>query len=86
MPIENHSLVNEFPEHKETIHNLKMEDRHFHHLFEKYDDTTHAIYRYETGSETTSDEHLETLKKERLTLKDQLYAIILKAAPAAQES
>lgn len=79
MPIENHSLINEFPEHKDTIHDLKLSDRHFHRLFDEYDEATHTIYRYETGTEATSDEHLEELKKQRLHLKDQLYAIILKA-------
>lgn len=84
MPIENHSLINEFPEHKTTIHDLKMADRHFHRLFDEYDEITHAIYRYETGAEATSDERLENLKKQRLHLKDQLYAMILQANQAIE--
>lgn len=82
MPIENHCLTNEFPEHKEIIHDLKMSDRHFQRLFNEYDETTHAVYRIETGVEATSDDHLETLKKQRLNLKDQLYAMILQADQA----
>lgn len=83
MPIENHSLINELPEHRDTIHDLKLSDRHFHRLFDQYDETTHAVYRIETGTEAASDGHLETLKKERLNLKDQLYSMILQANQAA---
>jgi uncharacterized protein YdcH (DUF465 family) len=38
------------------------------------------VHRAETDVEPLSDEHLEELKKKRLSLKDQLYAL-LKAAP-----
>ena len=30
--LEHHPLVKEFPEHAETIHNLKETDNHFHKL------------------------------------------------------
>lgn len=35
-----------------------------------------AVHRVETGAENTSDEYLENLKKKRLNLKDQLFAMI----------
>ncbi len=78
MPIEKHELYDEFPEHKDRIHDLKLSDRHFLNLYHKYDDLTHEIYKFETGSEVTSDEYLEELKKKRLLLKDELYAMIKK--------
>ena len=31
---EKHDLIHELPEHRETIHNLKMTDDHFARLFE----------------------------------------------------
>ncbi|MGV6857688.1 MAG: YdcH family protein [bacterium] len=79
MPIEKHELYDEFPEHKERIHTLKLQDRHFLNLYQKYDDITHEVYKYEMGSEATSDDHLEALKKERLHLKDNLYSMITAA-------
>ncbi len=73
---ESHDLIHEFPEHKERIHELKTTDHHFARLFEQYDEVEHQIHRIEQGIETPSDEVVETLKKQRLHLKDQLLAII----------
>jgi uncharacterized protein YdcH (DUF465 family) len=81
MLIENHSLANEFPEHKERIHALKISDAHFHRLFDEYHDVDKNIHHFESGAEATSDEHLETLKIQRLDLKDKLLAL-LTAEPA----
>lgn len=77
--LEKHDLIHELPEHKETIHNLKMSDNHFARLFDEYHDKDHEVHRIETGAENTSDEYLEQCKKERLKLKDELFAIIKKA-------
>lgn len=76
MPLEKHDLIHELPEHREKIHELKMNNAHFSRLFGQYHDVDHAVHRIETGAENTSDEELEVLKKERLHLKDQLFAII----------
>ena len=80
MPLEHHSQANEFPELKEQIHTLKTTNSHFAKLFDKYDEVEHQVYRIESGAETTTDEHLEDLKKQRLTLKDELYALLKQAA------
>ena len=80
MPLENHSLINEFPEMREKIHQLKMSDNHFSRLFSAYDTIEHAVHRIESGAEAASDEHLESLKKERLKLKDALFVLLKKAA------
>ncbi|MCK5336816.1 MAG: YdcH family protein [Gammaproteobacteria bacterium] len=76
---EKHDLIHEFPEHKERIHELKLENNHFAKMFNKYHETDHEIKRIEEGIETPTDEYLETLKKDRLHLKDELL-IIIKAA------
>ncbi|WP_100639272.1 YdcH family protein [Marinobacter salexigens] len=76
MPLEKHDLAHDLPESKETIHTLKTSDQHFAKLFETYHDLDHEVYRIEQGVETTSDEYLEEQKKKRLSLKDQLYAMI----------
>lgn len=74
---ESHDLVHEFPEHKERIHALKMSDKHFQHLYDKYHNVNHEIVEIEEGSETPSDEYTEMLKKQRLQLKDELLSIIV---------
>ncbi|WP_020395033.1 YdcH family protein [Thiolinea disciformis] len=73
---ESHDLVHEFPEHRERIHELKINDHHFAHLFEQYNEVEHHIHRIEQGIETPEDAYVETLKKQRLHLKDELLAII----------
>lgn len=77
MPLEKHDLIHEFPEYKERIRKLKMTNRRFAVQFEKYHDTDHAVLRVEEGVENTSDEYLEGLKKQRLALKDELFAMIM---------
>ncbi|MFY0640722.1 MAG: DUF465 domain-containing protein [Bermanella sp.] len=81
MPIENHSLANEFPEHKERIHELKSSDMHFHRLFNEYHDVDKDIHRFESGAQATTDDYLDSLKVQRLSLKDKLLAILV-AQPA----
>lgn len=74
---EKHDLLHEFPEHKERIHELKMSNNHFAKLFDEYHEIEHEVRRIEEGNETPSDEYTEELKKKRLKLKDDLYAIII---------
>ena len=73
---EKHDLIHEFPEFKDKIHELKMNNTHFSKLFDQYHEVTHEVHRIEEGVETTSDDYLEEKKKERLHLKDQLFAIL----------
>jgi len=80
MPVENHSLANEFPEFKERIHQLKVRDTHFARLFSEYDRIEHMVQHIESGVQNVADEVLEDLKKQRLHLKDQLFGLLNKAA------
>jgi len=73
---EKHDLVHELPEHRDTIHNLKMTNHHFSRLFEEYHEIDHEIHRIETGVTNTSDEYLHERKKLRLQLKDELFQMI----------
>ncbi|ALU41816.1 DUF465 domain-containing protein [Pseudoalteromonas rubra] len=83
MTIEKHDLHHEFPEYKDEIHHLKMNDAHFARLFKEYHECDHEVHRIETGAENTSDDYLESLKKQRLHLKDQLFSIIKKSQTVA---
>ena len=73
---EHHGLAHEFPELKEQIHSLKVSNPHFARLFEEYEDIDKEIYRIEEQIENTSDTYMEDLKKKRLKLKDELYAML----------
>ncbi|HUX82495.1 MAG TPA: YdcH family protein [Halothiobacillus sp.] len=79
MQIEHHDLVHEFPEFKEKIHQLKMDNHHFARLFETYHTLNNEIEQAEKNDLPITDEHAETLKKQRLELKDQLYQILTSA-------
>ncbi|KGK40929.1 GTP-binding protein [Nitrincola sp. A-D6] len=74
--VKKHDLIHEFPEFRELIHQMKMENAHFAKLFEEYHQYDNEIRLIENGAEVSSDEYIENLKKHRLSLKDQLYAIL----------
>jgi uncharacterized protein YdcH (DUF465 family) len=73
---EHHHLVKEFPEYKDQIHELKTSNAHFSKLYGEYNDLDNNIYRIEEGIENVADDYLETLKKQRLALKDELLAML----------
>ena len=78
MSIEHHSLVSEFPDHREAIHKLKQENAHFQKLMTKYEEVDKEIVRMEEGIETPEDAVLTKVKKQRLELKDEALAMLLK--------
>lgn len=82
MQVEKHTLIHDFPEHQHTIRHLKMNDNHFAKQFDQYHDLNKEVHHIEEQSEPVSDDYLETLKKQRLVLKDQLFAQITKTEKA----
>jgi uncharacterized protein len=73
---EQHDLIHEFPEYRERIHQLKVESAHFRKLSDEYHEIDRQVHRAETDIEPIADEPLEELKKRRLLLKDELYALL----------
>lgn len=71
-----HEIADEFPEHKERIHQLKATDGHFVRLFDEYHRLNREIHRIEAAGINTSDEVYEMLKHQRLDLKDALYRML----------
>ena len=69
-----------FPEYRELITQLKTSDRHVSHLFDKHNHLDQKIQRMEAFTEPATPEEIETLKKEKLLLKDQIYAVLKKAS------
>jgi uncharacterized protein YdcH (DUF465 family) len=71
-----------FPEYRDLITQLKHKDLHFTKLFERHNEIDQQIKNFEANLETASELVIETLKKEKLNLKDQIYAILVKASQA----
>ncbi len=71
-----------FPEYRELITKLKTTDHHFMHLFDKHNALDQKIKNMESHIEPGTPEQIETLKKEKLLLKDQLYTVLKKASGA----
>jgi uncharacterized protein YdcH (DUF465 family) len=72
-----------FPEYRELITRLKTTDAHFVHLFDHHNALDQQIKNMESHVEPGSPTEIEALKKEKLLLKDQLYAILRRASAAA---
>jgi uncharacterized protein len=71
--MEKHDLLHEFPEHRERIHQLKVEDNHFRKLFDDYHELQNRIYNINAGIETVIEEYAHELKAKLLHLKDTIY-------------
>lgn len=69
-----------FPEHRDLITRLKNTDRHFLNLFDKHNELDQKIKNIESHIEHATHEAVEVLKKEKLLLKDQIYAILRRSA------
>ena len=73
---ESHSLLIEFPELKERIHELKVSDAQFASMYEEYENLDKEIIRIEEQIETPDDQYTEQLKMKRVQLKDDLLALL----------
>lgn len=71
-----------FPEHRDLITELKTTDRHFLQLFDRHNELDQRIKNIEMHLKHRTHEEVETMKKEKLRLKDQLYAVLQRAAAA----
>ncbi len=64
-------------EYRDIISKLKQENAHFAKIFEKHNALDDQIKEVEEGREHMDELELEKLKKEKLKLKDEAYAMIL---------
>lgn len=67
-----------FPEFRELITQLKNSDTHFSRLFDKHNELDQRIKNMESNIELTTNDEIEVLKREKLHIKDELYAILKK--------
>ncbi|MCP4073895.1 MAG: YdcH family protein [Hyphomicrobiales bacterium] len=71
-----HELAEEFPDRIEEIHNLKLANTHFSKLVDEYHTVNRDIHRAETNIEPTDDFNMETMRKNRMHLKDEIYSML----------
>ncbi len=74
-----HELAEEFPEHVEKMHALKLEDAHFARLFDEYHTVNRAIHRAEALVEPVEDLVEQDMRKTRMRLKDEIYGMLVAA-------
>ena len=73
-----HNLATEFPQHQDKIHYLKLSDAHFKKLCDRYEEIDKQIARREARIELGGEFDEERLRKERLKLKDAIYAALMR--------
>jgi uncharacterized protein YdcH (DUF465 family) len=71
-----------FPEYRDLITELKTSNRHFLSLFDKHNELDQKIKNIESRIEAGTHDQIETLKKEKLALKDQIYSLLKKSSAA----
>lgn len=76
MSDDGHDLHAEFPEARDVLHQLKLGNAHFNAVAERYRAANHEIRQIEDGLAPASDARLETLKKARLALLDEVARMI----------
>jgi len=64
-------------EYRDEIHELKQQNAHFAKIFEKHNELDDQVTKAENGDIPMTDIELETLKKEKLLLKDEAYKMIM---------
>ncbi|MCM2399629.1 YdcH family protein [Rhizobium sp. S153] len=74
-----HEIQDEFPEYADKMHALKAGDESFGKLLEDYREVNRAIHRAETEVEPVGDVQMETMRKQRMVLKDEIYGMLTKA-------
>lgn len=77
MQVEHHDLHHEFPEFSAAIHALKVGNHHFARLFDEYHALTDRIEELEAEDVPVDDFTIEEMKKKRVKLKDELYAMLV---------
>lgn len=78
MIYEAHDLAAELPEHAERIRSLQVNDEDFHSKLQDYNALDQQIQEVELNGTPLDDATFETLKKQRLAMKDTLFSRILR--------
>jgi uncharacterized protein YdcH (DUF465 family) len=71
-----HELSDDFSQEIDLIERMKEADHRFARLATNYEDVNREIFSIESEEHPTTDEVLETLKKRRLLLKDEIAEVL----------
>lgn len=72
-----HELADDFPHLADRIHELKVSNTRFAQLLDDYHKINRDVHRAETGVEPISGTAETDLRKQRASLKDTLYALLI---------
>jgi uncharacterized protein YdcH (DUF465 family) len=76
MWMDHHDLLREFPDEAQAIVTLRTRNGHFDALCARFDVVSADIVRIERGKEAAADVQLNTLRHERLSIKDAIVALL----------
>ena len=82
MNVDPHELHDEFPEYQAKIQQLRSGSQQFARLYDAYHKVNGEVRDVEEHDVPVSDLIFEQLKKQRLKLKDELYAMLHDDHPA----
>lgn len=74
---EDHSLLKEFPQHKQTIQALAKESLEFAELMSEYNALDKDIRKLEMRDSPISDEEMHLMKHNRAEMKDRLHQYLI---------
>ena len=77
MQVEHHELHREFPEYVDAIQKLRTSDSFFYQMYDQYHNLTHQVERLEEDDVPIDDFAFETMKKQRVMLKDKMYKMLV---------
>lgn len=66
-----------FHEYRDEISALKAKNAHFEKIFEEHNELDQKISNAENGLNPLTDIEIDKLKKHKLHLKDEVYAMIM---------
>jgi len=69
-----------FPEYRDLISQLKSSDAHFCSLYQQHSTLDQQVKRMVSRTDPATPEEIAQLKKEKLRLKEEIYALLQKAA------
>jgi uncharacterized protein len=74
-----HTLGEEFPGSLDAIHALKASDHRFAKLLRDYDEINDKVHRAETRLDSVSDDVEQSLRRQRVAIKDAIASAIASA-------
>ena len=72
----NKKIKRMFPEHQDLIHKLRHDDPHFAKIFESHQELDKEIAQLELNPVHLINDDIESMKRKKLKIKDEIYKIL----------